>query len=131
MKDRNTPDESSDGLLRKTSQHFIAGKTAGARVWKVIDRAPQVADAKCATPPQSLSGAIQLTGIHFAYPARPDVQIFNGLDLSVEAGQTVALVGESGSGEFVMDIFVYLCSWFCSFPSRRGRLWRLRQMWQR
>ena len=36
--------------------------------------------------------------MHFSYPARMDVQIFSGLNLSIAAGQTVALVGESGSG---------------------------------
>ena len=40
--------------------------------------------------------------MHFSYPARPDVQIFSGLNLSIAAGQTVALVGESGSGECVV-----------------------------
>ena len=80
-------------------QHFIAGKTAGARVWRVISREPLIADTEDAAPPPALSGAIQLSGVHFSYPSRPDVPIFSGLDLSVAAGQTVALVGESGSGE--------------------------------
>ena len=35
----------------------------------------------------------------FAYPARPDQLIFKGLNLRIEAGRTVALVGQSGSGK--------------------------------
>lgn len=35
----------------------------------------------------------------FNYPARPDVRVLHGLDLSVRVGQTVALVGPSGCGK--------------------------------
>ena len=35
----------------------------------------------------------------FRYPARPDVPVLTGLDLQVDVGQTVALVGSSGSGK--------------------------------
>ena len=66
---------------------------------QVIDRVPKVAGTSTAEPLQQLRGAIQLADVHFSYPARPDVPIFSGMNLSIAAGQTVALVGESGSGE--------------------------------
>ena len=31
--------------------------------------------------------------VHFHYPSRPDQEIFKGLDLHVEEGETLALVG--------------------------------------
>jgi ATP-binding cassette, subfamily B (MDR/TAP), member 1 len=46
-----------------------------------------------------LQGNVSLKDVHFAYPARPDVKVFSGINLNVEAGQTVALVGASGSGK--------------------------------
>jgi ATP-binding cassette, subfamily B (MDR/TAP), member 1 len=46
-----------------------------------------------------LQGNVSLNDVHFAYPARPDVKVFSGINLNVEAGQTVALVGASGSGK--------------------------------
>ncbi|CAM9424479.1 unnamed protein product [Ascophyllum nodosum] len=50
-------------------------------------------------------GALEFKNIFFAYPTRPDMQIYgskkypDGFNLSVSAGQTVALVGPSGSGK--------------------------------
>lgn len=37
--------------------------------------------------------------VTFAYPARPDVQVLQGLDLSIQPGQFAALVGPSGAGK--------------------------------
>lgn len=46
-----------------------------------------------------MQGEVEVKGVSFAYPARPDVPIFSSLTLHVLAGQTVALVGASGSGK--------------------------------
>ncbi|GFR42553.1 hypothetical protein Agub_g3460 [Astrephomene gubernaculifera] len=50
-------------------------------------------------PPSTVSGEIELRGVDFAYPARPDVLLFSNFNLHVPAGKTVALVGSSGSGK--------------------------------
>ena len=42
---------------------------------------------------------IQFRRVDFAYPTRPDINVFNGLSLSVRRGETLALVGPSGSGK--------------------------------
>ena len=39
---------------------------------------------------------IELKGIEFAYPSRPDTIVCRDYDLSIKAGETVALVGASG-----------------------------------
>lgn len=44
-------------------------------------------------------GDIQFREVVFRYPARLGVQVLNGLNLTVRAGQTVALVGPSGCGK--------------------------------
>jgi len=40
---------------------------------------------------------IRFNNVTFAYPSRPEHPVYLGLDLTVEAGATVALVGPSGN----------------------------------
>lgn len=49
--------------------------------------------------PESIDGRIELRDVTFAYPARPEHNVYSGLNLTIEAGQTVALVGPSGCGK--------------------------------
>ncbi|CAJ1951172.1 unnamed protein product [Cylindrotheca closterium] len=42
---------------------------------------------------------ISFKDVHFQYPSRPDQKIFTGLNLYVEEGETLALVGPSGQGK--------------------------------
>jgi len=45
------------------------------------------------------SGDIHLKDVHFSYPLRSDVEVLNGLDLTIECGKVTALVGPSGAGK--------------------------------
>ncbi|GMF48777.1 unnamed protein product [Phytophthora fragariaefolia] len=47
----------------------------------------------------TIQGDINFRHLTFAYPSRPHAVIYQGYDLSVRRGQTVALVGASGSGK--------------------------------
>ncbi|NXL83876.1 MDR3 protein, partial [Alectura lathami] len=44
-------------------------------------------------------GDLEFENVYFSYPARPDIKILKGLNLKVNCGQTVALVGGSGCGK--------------------------------
>ena len=46
-----------------------------------------------------MSGAVTVKDVQFSYPARPDVQVLQGLSLSLSPGKTLALVGPSGCGK--------------------------------
>ena len=49
--------------------------------------------------PESVEGNISFREVTFAYPTRREVNVFNGLNLEIKAGQTVALCGPSGGGK--------------------------------
>ena len=42
---------------------------------------------------------IEVNSAHFVYPSRPEVQVLQGLSVTVKPGQTLALVGPSGCGK--------------------------------
>jgi ATP-binding cassette subfamily B protein len=71
---------------------------AGAeRVFGFLDTPPEWTDAPTATPLDAPRGAVEFRGVHFAY--RPDRPALHGVSFRVEPGQTVALVGRTGSGK--------------------------------
>ncbi|TKW39674.1 hypothetical protein SEVIR_1G194900v4 [Setaria viridis] len=76
------------------------GADAASSVFAVLDRETKIdPDDPKGHKPERLEGRVEITGVDFAYPSRPDVIIFQGLSLTVDQGKSTALVGPSGSGK--------------------------------
>ena len=79
---------------------FAKGRSALARINQVLKRVPEVRDAEGGgLAPEHAEGSLAMSAVSFAYPSRPTVPILQGLDLTVASGESVALVGKSGSGK--------------------------------
>jgi len=66
-------------------------------VFKLLEREPEVADRPGAKPLVLHGGHVQFQGVDFYY--QPQRQILRGLDLAIEPGQKLAVVGSSGAGK--------------------------------
>ncbi|KAM5141520.1 ATP-dependent translocase ABCB1-like isoform 1-T3 [Mantella aurantiaca] len=73
---------------------------AAYEVYKVINKHRRIdSSSNEGHKPDKLIGNIEFKNINFSYPSRPDIPILKGLNLNVQAGKTVALVGSSGCGK--------------------------------
>ncbi|KAF8077237.1 hypothetical protein N665_1054s0014 [Sinapis alba] len=77
---------------------LLKGNQMVASVFEILDRKPQLV-GETSEELTNVEGTIELKGVHFSYPSRPDVVIFNDFNLIVRSGQSMALVGQSGSGK--------------------------------
>jgi ATP-binding cassette subfamily B (MDR/TAP) protein 1 len=81
-------------------KHFIEASVAATRILERINRVPQIND----DDPEGLvldqvRGELEFESVRFVYPSRPNMTILKDFNLQIPAGQTIALVGSSGSGK--------------------------------
>ena len=89
--------------INKITQSWglIAGARVGAsRVFEVLDTEPDLKSGPRQFPSQGARGAIAWENVSFRY--RPDTPVLNEINLTVEAGMRVAIVGQTGAGKSTM-----------------------------
>ncbi|HEY8770989.1 MAG TPA: ABC transporter ATP-binding protein [Thermoleophilaceae bacterium] len=82
------------GIALGMAQRAVA---SGARVFEILDREPRLTAPPGAPDLPEGGGRVELRGVSFAYDGGEPV--LRDVDLDVEAGRTVALVGGTGSGK--------------------------------
>lgn len=75
-------------------------KQAAQELKVLFDRKPAIDFwSQDGQPVTSVEGTVEFRNVHFRYPTRPEQPVLRGLNLSVQPGQYIALVGASGCGK--------------------------------
>ena len=77
---------------------LIAGARVGAaRVFEVLDTEPDLKSGSRQFPPTGARGEVAWRNVRFHY--RPDLAVLKEIDLSIDAGKKIAIVGPTGAGK--------------------------------
>ncbi len=81
------------GLLLQMEQR---AKASAGRIFEILDEQPEITDRANISSLKSPQGYLEFDDVHFAYKNDP---VLTGLDFKVESGETIAIVGRTGSGK--------------------------------
>ena len=77
---------------------------SGIRIFELLDVEPEIKDAPGARTLTSMRGELQFDHVSFSY--NKDIEVLHDINLRIEAGETVALVGPTGGGKSTMVALV-------------------------
>ncbi|KAJ7408592.1 Multidrug resistance protein 1A [Willisornis vidua] len=90
----------SIGQTAPSIEALASARGAAYVIFNIIDNEPQIDSySETGYKPDHIKGNLEFKNVCFNYPSRPDVEILKGLNLKINSGQTVALVGSSGCGK--------------------------------
>uniref|UniRef100_A0A8C6KS29 Bile salt export pump n=1 Tax=Nothobranchius furzeri TaxID=105023 RepID=A0A8C6KS29_NOTFU len=88
------------GRASSYTPDYAKAKISAARFFQLLDRVPPISVySDRGDKWNNFKGNIEFIDCKFTYPTRPDIQVLNGLNVSVKPGQTLAFVGSSGCGK--------------------------------
>ena len=87
-------------MMTMLSNTWASGMASARRINEVLDTVPEVRDAPDAqTLPEGARGKIVFKDVCFHYNGNTDESVLDGINLVIEPGQTVAILGATGAGK--------------------------------
>ncbi len=90
------------GWILATGQEAM---TAADRLYEVLDTRPEIVDRPGARPLARPGGRVRFDGVGFRYPGSA-TPVLSDVNLTIEPGETVAVVGATGSGKTTLGALV-------------------------
>ncbi|KAG8183771.1 hypothetical protein JTE90_002408 [Oedothorax gibbosus] len=88
------------GFAFALSPDYQKAKAAAESIFQLLDIKPKIdVFSKEGKILEKVNGDVRFEKVSFTYPSRPNVKILGGLNMEIESGKTVALVGSSGCGK--------------------------------
>jgi ABC-type multidrug transport system fused ATPase/permease subunit len=96
---------------------YQSGMAALDKIFELLDERPELSDSSAAAELPPLRGKLQFEDVSFRYGGAQGDYALRDIDMTIAAGQTVALVGETGAGK---STFVKLVARF--YDPTEGRI---------
>lgn len=86
-------------IMQLTMQYTMLQRAmaSGQRIFELLDVEPEIQDAKDAIEMPDIKGHIVFDHINFSY--EPGVEVLHDINLEVNPGETIAIVGRTGAGK--------------------------------
>lgn len=79
--------------------NFTRASASGERVFELLDTEQEIKDLPGATDLAQCTGRVRLEHISFSYAKDDERLVLNGIEIDAQPGETVALLGATGSGK--------------------------------
>ncbi|OGN91067.1 MAG: hypothetical protein A2158_05335 [Chloroflexi bacterium RBG_13_46_14] len=86
-------------IMQLTSEYTMLQRAmaSGQRIFELLDVEPEIQDVKDAIDMPDIKGHIIFDHIHFSY--EPGVEVLHDINLEVNPGETIAIIGPTGAGK--------------------------------
>ncbi len=78
--------------------------TSASHIFELIDEKPEIVDKPHAARMPQIQGKVEFDNVHFSYT--PDVEVLKGINLTMNPGDTIAVVGATGAGKTTLSSLI-------------------------
>ena len=78
--------------------------TSASHIFELIDEKPEIVDKPRAVRMPQIQGKVEFDNVHFSYT--PDIEVLKGINLTMNPGETIAVVGATGAGKTTLSSLI-------------------------